>query len=461
MTTDFKPPLGPFKPTSKTSEYEYARMFLEHDLCHIKTLGDKWYEYFGGIWRERNRTEFQPQFVSRMDPAHRTFRHLNAVMNLIEAMCQVPSTTFRGAYYKDKDAIHFNVSNGILAVTQESITLRDHDAACHFTKSFDVDYNAKAECPLYLKVLNQSLPDDADRNLLQLCFGNFLLPDCRFHTVLVCYGNSGCGKSTIADPVADIFGSTDNRLITNLSLAQICDPENYSTPYLLHASVNLSTELQGVEVQDSGIFKQLVFGESIPAREIRGKPFSMKTTCKLWFLTNSLPRFKNGTQAEINRIKFIRFDKKPAVEDQSLKDRLPRERSGIFNFMLQGLQRLMTLPRMPDGGEASKSAAERFATVNDVIVDFINKQCVMGPKASVNKEVLREAYKEFLESNNFPEKVSDYFFRLLKDRFPELREEKIRVDGGRQRIIHGIQVVGDTLEIAEERVSLSHMSDGL
>lgn len=439
MSNETKPPLTL---DACQTDYEYARFLLDDHMLDIKTCGNRWYVYEDGIWKEDTRHRHRPTVLKALKEKHRTAKKERAVLDLIEGLQQTPEAEFRGAYYKEGDTIFFNLQNGVLKVTADAIELLAHDKATHFTRAFSVDYKPKAKCPTYEKTLLEALPDEADRTLLQLCFGNFLLPDCRFETVLVCYGESGCSKSTIADPVAAIFGNDDDGLITSLSLAQICDPKNYSTTKLRYASVNLGTELQGLEIADSGIYKQIVSGEKFEARPIYGEPFKMQTPCKLWFLTNNLPQFRNGTEAEQRRMRFIRFDQKPAVNDVNLKNKLALEHSGIFNFMLVGLQRLMRLEAMPQGGDASQHVMTRFGLANDPIGSFVTMHCRMHPDAKIEKSQLTQAYAVFAESNNYPTKINDSFFRRLYARFPSVDETRLRTGPNdlRTRFVTGLEL---------------------
>jgi putative DNA primase/helicase len=183
--------------------------------------------------------------------------------------------------------------------------------------------------------------------LLMLCAGNFLLPDSRFETCLVCYGTAGTGKSTIAEGI--IATTLGRDIIRQLSMAQIWDPKGYSVPKLRGAAVNIGTELESLELDDSSNFTRIVSGEAIEARQIYSEPFTMRTTCKLWFLSNHLPRFRHSTEAELRRMRFIRFNRIPEEKDVTLKDRIRAERDGIFALMVHYLQRLMTLREIPLG----------------------------------------------------------------------------------------------------------------
>ena len=61
----------------------------------------------------------------------------------------------------------------------------------------------------------------------------------------------------------------------------------------------------------------------------------MRPVCKLMFLANSLPRFKHGTDAELRRARFLRFDVLPTEKDVTLKSKLTSERDGIFLWMVE------------------------------------------------------------------------------------------------------------------------------
>jgi hypothetical protein len=144
--------------------------------------------------------------------------------------------------------------------------------------------------------------------------------------------------------------------------------KHHQTCSLKTGSNSPCTELDSLEVSESSNFKAIVSGEAIEARPIYGEPFTMRTTCKLWFLSNHLPRFRHGTEAELRRMRFIRFNRIPKVKDVTLKHRIRAERNGIFALMVHYLQRLMTLSEIPLGsaksqesGNASQSRMIRLA----------------------------------------------------------------------------------------------------
>lgn len=431
-----KPPVQP----PKRTDYAIAMELLGNSLCETKTCGNRWWVYESNRWKEETRNRFRPIVLAKLPELQRTAKRERAILDLIEGLCQADENLFRSAYMFEPDgSILLNVHNCTLRITPTEIKQVEHDLKHHFTRALAVSYDPSAECPIYNRVLKESLPDPEDQNLFQLFMGNLLFPSARYESFLVCYGPSGCGKSTLADPVVALFGN-DN-LCTSLSMLQICDPKSYSLPKLDYACVNLGTELQGNT--DSGIIKQIVTGETIDTRAIYDRPFAMKTVCKLWFLSNNLPQFKNGSDAEARRLRFLRFDQKPAKVDTKLKETLLTELPGILNFMLAGLQRLMNLPVMPHGGERSRNVSTYFDSDNDAVGTFVATRCTLGPELKVEKNTLYQSFKDYCDTKGFEEKSESAFFKLLYARYPDVEDTRNRIAGSRIRSLIGIALKPD------------------
>jgi P4 family phage/plasmid primase-like protien len=420
------------------SEFHYANVLAE-SLPPIKTVGSDWFAYSDGAWQKINRAILRPIAQDILPPKIRTARRESTLLDHLEGRHQVAPDVFRGFYrFGDAGDILINAANGIVRVTADQLPeLMSHDAEHLFKHRTAASYDPQSRADLFQEILLELLPDEQDRDLLQLCFGNFLLPDCRFEVALVCFGEAGGGKSTIAEPVSAALGAD---LVARLAMSQICDPRSYHLPKLRYAAVNLGTELDVIAIDESANFKTIVSGEPVEARPIYGEPFTMQTGCKLWFLANGLPRFKNGTEAELRRTRFIRFDRRPAVKDVTLKTRLLAERDGVFNFMLAGLQRLLTLPEIPLGGAVSQAVHARFKVSNDPLGTFVAQHCEFNPEAREPKSEIKTAFSSFCETHGLPVEFGDWFFKRLYERFTNLKEIRASVCGERVRCVSGIKL---------------------
>lgn len=418
------------------SEYFYACQ-LEKLIPPVKTCGPTWYTFGEGSWNETAKSVYLPGAFSVLPPGGRTAYRANQILEHVEGVSQVPQEQFRGFNQFAADGtVMLNAANGIIKVSATGeIQLLSHDRQQLFTKRLAANY-IEAGAPIFTRVLSEALPDPMDQALLQLCAGNFLYPDARHEVATISYGDPGSGKSTLAEAVCASIGKP---LVPRLTLSQICDPRSYHVPKLRFAAVNLGTELDAIELDDSGIFKAVVSGEAIEARPIYGAPFTMQTSCKLWFLANCLPRFKHGTAAELRRMRFLRFEFRPPVKDVALKSALTAERDGIFRWMLAGLVELMNLSEIPLGGRQSRQVHDRFRISNDPIGSFVEARCTLAPAATTNKDLLKDSFRDYSEENELPTAIGDWLFRKLYERWPQLKEARIREDGTkRPRVISGI-----------------------
>ena len=425
-------------PDTAENEFEFATL-LAKQLPPIKTVEKTWHVFERGTWAPVESAIFKPQALAIQPQHKRTVRTANTLLDHVEAANQVDPNIFKGFHTYDKDgAVLVNCANGVVRVSANDLELLPHAAHYQFTRQAVASFNREATAPLFVRVLMQVLPDPEDWDLFKLFLGYTLLPDCRYEAALCCYGEAGRGKSTVADPPANVLGPG---LVSRLSMSQVCDPRSYHLPALRYGAVNLGTELTTADISESGNFKTIVSGEPIEARPIYGKPFVMQTACKLWFLSNSLPRFKYGTEAELRRTRFLRFDYQPPKKDVTLKSRLAAELDGVFAFMLEGLRELLSLPEIPLGGRESRAVHERFRISNDPVGAFVQSRCHLDPEARVSKDTLREAYAEFTARHELSTDCREWFFRVLFERFTNLREIQPRVAGERVRHVQGLQLL--------------------
>jgi P4 family phage/plasmid primase-like protien len=427
------------QPAKEETEFEYANR-LADQLPPVKTVGPNWYSYDCGTWRKTERSIFRPKALDILPERIRTAWGEKKILDHLEGRCQTKESDFSGFYKFGCDGeILINIANGVLRVNPDgTFKLLDHSADLLFTLRVSSSFDPKSDCPLFKRVLSELLPDEDDQKLLQLFSGYLLLPDCRYEAALIGYGEAGRGKSTVAEAIANALGSD---LVARLTMSQICDPKSYHVPKLRHAAVNLGTELDAVELADSAAYKTIVSGEAIEARPIFGSPFTMKPSCKLMFLANSLPRFRHGTDAELRRSRFLRFDVLPVEKDVTLKAKLLAEHDGIFLWMIEGLRELLTMSEMPVGGQASRAVLERFRISNDPCGSFVTLRCQFQADASTPKKDLKDAFAEFCERHELPVGCGDWFLKSLYERWPQLRDTRLTNDQGeRYRAISGISL---------------------
>lgn len=427
---------------------------LRKKMPPVRVVVDDWHAYDGAAWVESTRHEFLPLALSTCPKRYRKARHAANLLDHLEAESQVKPESLIGFHkfvtHEDTSrSILINAANGVVRIWPGGeVTLEKHDPEFGFTSHAEAKWDEAAKCELFEQVHAQSLPDVQDRLLNQVFCGNILWPSAEFEVAMISYGRAGTSKSTIAEAVAFALASPEARgsLVSSLSMTQICDSRSYSLPKLKFASLNLGTEVDTIDLDESTNFKQLVSGETLEVRQIYGKPGPMRSSVKLWFLANILPRFKTGTDAELRRLRFVQYEVVPEKRDPSLKVRLRAERDGIFRWMVEGLVMLQRENGVPHGGDKSRKIVEKFSISNDPVGWFIRNRCELGREHKVKKEWMKAAFIGFLEDHGLPEQFEGYFFRRLYERFPEVSPLRQRAGSGvEERYVGGIRLVEQPL----------------
>jgi P4 family phage/plasmid primase-like protien len=414
---------------------------LHERIGQVRCVSDDWYVERSGIWLPTDRDFYRPIALDVLPDDWRTQARSVEVLKRLEGEQQVTRDQFCGASKFDKDgAVLVAVANGTLRISPDKSELLSTDPAHGFTAALPVAWDDDALMPLFCQVLKTALPDPSDRELLLDVLSTALLPDCRHEAALVLQGEAGTGKSTVIAPVTEIFGSA----CASLSMADLCHPSGYKLAMLHNKLINLATELNTLEMDDSGLFKQLVSGERFTARPIYGKPFEMRSTATLVFLANSLPRFKHGTDAEVRRLRFVKFSRRVEQPDLTLKDRVALEAPGVFAELVRRAQELLGGRPLSEPGEFGRETARRFSVSNDPVGQFVARCCKLGSDLECEKAHVYDAFIQFRDQYGISDKFDESaFFRTLYDRFHSIKSRYRRFDVGRRYVLTGIDLTSD------------------
>jgi phage/plasmid-associated DNA primase len=422
---------------------EQSAAKLHSMIGKVRCVGEEWYAVNGGIWRPSNADIYRPDALKVIPKQFRTQKYSQYVIKRLESEQQVSGDHFFGAAKFDgSGAVLIAVQNGTLRISSEKVELLPPDPAHGFTASLSVKWDPEAKSELFDKVFQETLSDPDEREVFLDVLATALIPDCRFETALVLIGEAGTGKSTIIAPLPAIFGAS----CSSLSLVDLCHPSGYKLPGLKHKMVNLTTELNTLEMEDSGLFKQLVSGEMFTARPIYGRPYEMRSMATFVFLANSLPRFKHGTDAEVRRLQFVRCGRKVDKPDTTLKDQVAADAPGVFVKLVCRAKELLAGRPISKPGQFGRETSDRFSVSNDPIGQFVSRHCLLNTDSWCEKEVIQAIFACFRDRHSISVKLDDsVFFKQLYDRFPAIKQSQKTVSGTRTRILVGIRITPEAM----------------
>jgi putative DNA primase/helicase len=297
----------------------------------------------------------------------------------------------------ETNTVLINLRNGTFEITKDSINIRDFDRADFLTYQLDFDYDQTATCPKWQNFLNEVLPDVSRQNLLAEYIGFVFARHLKLEKTLILYGTGANGKSVIFEVINALLGKEN---VSNYSLESLCG--DYYRAMLANKILNYSSEISNRLQAEK--FKQLTSGEPIEARLPYGQPMTLTNYARLAFNCNELPKDVEHSEAFFRRFLIIPFDVTVPEEKRNpnlSKEIIETELSGVFNWMLEGLNRLLKQNRFSPCDAVQKAVAN-YRRESDSVAMFLEDEH-FTPDADETKEVklLFAEYKNYCLENNY------------------------------------------------------------
>lgn len=311
------------------------------------------------------------------------------------------------------NSVLINLQNGTFEITPTKRGLRNFDSKDFITHQLPFEYDPEATAPQWQKFLDEVIPDKDKQIVFAEFFGYiFIKPSVlKLEKMLILYGTGANGKSVCFEVLNALLGSEN---VSNYSLQSLTDANGYYRAKIANKLVNYASEINGKLETD--VFKQMASGEPIEARLPYGNPMILKEYAKLIFNCNELPKDVEHTNAYFRRFLIIGFD--VTIPEDRQDKQLPNkiiqnELSGVFNWILQGLDRVLEQKKFSKC-EAIENARSDYEKQSDSVQIFINE---LDFKTSTTDytliKILYEQYKIFCIEDGFrPVNKSNFMKRL-------------------------------------------------
>lgn len=311
-----------------------------------------------------------------------------------------------------RDSVLINLLNGTFEITSKKRGLRKFNSIDFITHQLPFDYEPDATAPLFQKYLDEVLPDkDKQKVFAEYCGYIFIKPSIlKLEKMLILYGTGANGKSVFFEIINALLGFEN---VSNYSLQSLTNDNGYFRAKIVNKLVNYASEINGKLETD--IFKQMASGEPIEARLPYGEPFIINEYAKLIFNCNELPKDVEHTNAFFRRFLIIGFDVTIPEEnqDKQLANKIiENELSGVFNWILQGLDRVLEQKNFSKC-EAIDNARSNYELQSDSVKLFIDDFEYLTSSEYTSIKTLYDQYKVFcLDDGYRPVKKSNLMKRL-------------------------------------------------
>lgn len=373
---------------------ENILQFAEKNRWGLCKNHDFIYLYNGTFWAEIDKETFQKflgEAAEQMGVAKFSARFYQFREQLFK---QFLATAYLPTPESNKDTVLINLQNGTFEISPQGTKLRPFDRSDFITYQLPFEYNPKATAPIFEAYLNRVLPDKERQKILAEYLGFVFIKHgskaLKEEKALILYGTGANGKSVFFEVVNALLGN-DN--VSSYSLQSLTNDNGYFRAKLANKLVNYASEINGK--LETSIFKQMVSGEPVEARLPYGQPFILKQYAKLIFNVNELPKDVEHTNAYFRRFLIIPFDITiPEHEqDKNLHTKIiENELSGVFNWVLKGLNRLLEQKKFSDC-EAVQQAVEQYKIESNSVQMFLSENGYKG--SPTNYKLIKELYPEY------------------------------------------------------------------
>ena len=255
------------------------------------------------------------------------------IIRQISDLCNIIDFNDAIRYIKFKNAFVYDTKNqSIIGYTNDLFIIRN----------FGFDYDPNATCQTWLDFLNSSVKA-CDIPVLQEFIGYVFYDGLPAQNFLILKGPTRSGKGTTIRVLTSLIGK-NNFSAVPASFLFSRDDSGHNLASLEGKMANFDGEVPPRDLLNIANLKKLTGEDYIWANEKYKVPHSFLYTGKLIFALNSLPKIKLNDQevdSFFSRVLIINY-LKSHIDDQNtnLDNELSEEISGIFNWAMEGLERL-------------------------------------------------------------------------------------------------------------------------
>jgi P4 family phage/plasmid primase-like protien len=288
--------------------------------------------------------------------------------------------------------------NGLLDLEAVNPTLSAFSPEEMPFHSIPVTYDKDAKCPSWQQFITQVLTQD-DIPTLQEWSGYLLLPDYRFHKLLWLHGEGRNGKGVWQRTMEGMLGE-DN--LSSVGLEEFDGSHRFALRQLYGKLFNPCTEPSTNRIMQTPLLKKATGQDTIEAEaKCTQARVKFRNYAKIKVIANKFPKNNDITTAFKERRLFLKFPNEftggkqiQNLENSWLTEK--QEKSGILNWMIEGLKRLLSQGHFSESKTQLETEIE-FQRASDTIGAFLTELGIIDRNMVTTRTDAYEAYKNYCD----------------------------------------------------------------
>lgn len=308
---------------------------------------------------------------------------------------------------------HLTLQNGLYKL--DETRLIPHSPDIFTTNLLPYDYNPNARCPRFLQYLDEVfLADKETISFIQEAVGYAFHKSIPKPAIFFLIGSGSNGKSVFINTLTNLIGEENTCSISLNSLSN-----EYYLLNLFGKMINISSETPHNKQINSDMIKAVVAGDWVTGRSPYKQPMKFRPYAKHYLAMNETPAIKDNSHGMMRRIYIIEFPRTFTEKEMDLQltEKLSRELSGIFNWAMEGYNRLRNNSFTFQEAGMMKSAKQKFKNETSSAFAYIHAFLLKSEnlKDRLKLSQVYEGYKTFCSAEGYPEpETKEGLKKLLK-----------------------------------------------
>lgn len=287
--------------------------------------------------------------------------------------------------------------NGVVELNNGSVRKgRPQDM---ITMEASVTYDPDAKCPLWINFLQEIFQGDQEMiHYIHKALGYSLTGETISHAAFICHGVGANGKSVLFNTIVGILGDYAHTAPTSLFSKTKYSNPGAATPEVAATESKrfvVSSETLADGSLNEERLKKWTGGDKENARYLHDNGHDFVVTMKPWLFVNHQPKVDDESNGLWRRLKMIPFERVFSAKEQDTKltEKLLAEKSGIFNWLIEGCLLWQKEGLYPEPTKIT-AATQEYRDDNNRLADYIQDRI----EVSIGDRTIgKELWQDYVE----------------------------------------------------------------